>query len=160
MAITVSDGTNVPLMITVNQIFVCELNLKVDLTVLPQHFFVFKLFPFRIPAERTTRRLAVQSRVYDQTCKSHHSAVRSRLIQSEHLKSICGADSIYFDMFLFAGMLGTPTVVLVQHMPTSRLIPLLRKPFTFHLHFLCKKMLCNYLCLILTFSPQSEQMFV
>ena len=38
-------------------------------------------------------------------------------------------------MLFFAGMQGIPTVVLVQHMPTSRLIPLLRKSFGFHLFF-------------------------
>lgn len=34
-------------------------------------------------------------------------------------------------MFMFSGMLDIPTVVLVQHMPTSRLILLLRKSFSF-----------------------------
>lgn len=53
-------------------------------------------------------------------------------------------------MFLFEGMLAIPTVVLVQHMPTSRLIPLLRKSFSFLSLF--KKMLCMTISYLL-FAP-------
>lgn len=46
-----------------------------------------------------------------------------------------------FDMFLFAGMLGILTVVLAQHMPISRSIPLSRKlsVVSYLLHIYCPK---------------------
>lgn len=60
-------------------------------------------------------------------------------------------------MFLFEGTLAIPTVVLVQHMPTSRLIPLLRKSFSFMSLF---KLNALYDCFSSSvFPPQSEQMF-
>lgn len=52
----------------------------------------------------------------------------------------------------FEGMLAIPTVVLVQHMPTSRLIPPLRESFSFLSLF--KKILC--MTVYLLFAPMER----
>lgn len=55
--------------------------------------------------------------------------------------------SFYTDTCLSAVMLATPTVVLVQHMPTSRLIPLLRKWRSFVHQFFIFPCFCRLHCI-------------